>query len=115
MKCALVLASLNAIAAGWIAVGPVVNNAVDVFEVGNNGAKGKDVLTIPLAPGETTSANSFTCGRCFCLLLTQNEAAKKSTLYNMSFCLVPVPAVESNVSINSLTTNLHSNLGESRL
>jgi hypothetical protein len=56
--------------------------------------------------------NAFACGRCFCLVLATNANAQTSTLYNMSFCLVPTPAHESTLALPGLANSLHSAEGE---
>jgi hypothetical protein len=109
---ALAAALLSAPAAAWIVAGPVFNGAIDIFTMDNTGAKGKDVVSVPVTPGEETAPNAFACGRCFCLLVTNDAAAHRSYLYNISFCLVPVPAVESKTPFPGVAFNLHSNLGE---
>jgi len=102
----------------WMAVGPVADGKVNMFALNDDGTKGKDVMQIPVGEGETLAPNSFTCGRCFCLLLTQNEATSSSTLYNLTFCgkgfppEIPPAGLNQVVHIPKLTTNLHSNYGE---
>lgn len=97
---------------GWLAVSPIVNNAIDMFQLDNNGTKVKDILSIPVTAGEQTNGNAFSCGRCFCLLLTTNPKLKHSYLYNISFCLVPQPTLESKITLTGLAYNLHSERGE---
>ena len=97
----------------WIAVSKVSpTNSVDVFQLDDTGTKTKDLVTFNVKPGSVIDPNAFACGRCFCLILTTNPAARTSTLYNMSFCLVPVPTVESQVTIPFIAYNLHSYEGE---
>jgi len=127
LACCLVVAVLQlpGQASAWMAIGPITpakdasgNGTVHMFGLNDDGTKGKDVLVFPIGPGETLGPNSFTCGRCFCLLLTQNQAAATSYLYNATFCGTPGPpgippqGVHSRLAIPSLTTNLHSNYGE---
>lgn len=99
MRHAAILLALAAFAApraaAWIAVSPVTAGTVDVFQMDDKGAKTKDVVSFPVARGERVDPNAFSCGRCFCLVLATNTAARTSTLYNISFCLVPTPALES--------------------
>jgi hypothetical protein len=45
-------------------------------------------------------------------MLGTNFAAKTSTLYNISFCLVPTPALESKFALPGIVYNLHSAEGE---
>lgn len=106
------LLTLCASASAWIAVTPVANNKVDVFQMDDAGKNQKDVLSFPVAVGEVLSPNSFSCGRCFCLIMTTSRVTMTSTLYNMSFCLVPQPAVETQVTLPGLAYNLHSFEGE---
>jgi hypothetical protein len=105
-------------ALGWMAAGPIEDGAVKLFEL-KNGAKGKDVFSVKVGAGEELESNALTCGRCFCLLLTQNAAARTSTLYNVSFCPAgvspgapPAPGLNSKLTVPTVTTNLHSNYGE---
>ena len=97
----------------WLAVSKVSpTNTVDVFQLDDTGTKTKDLVTFTVKPGSVIDPNAFACGRCFCLILTTNPAARTSTLYNMSFCLVPVPTVESQVTLPFIAYNLHSYEGE---
>jgi hypothetical protein len=98
--------------AAWLAVGPIRDGHVEMFKLGDDGKKGASVLTIPVTPGEVLDSNSFTCGRCFCLMLTTDVTTQSSFLYNASFCLVDKPALESKVKVPFVATNLHCNLGE---
>jgi hypothetical protein len=114
LRCALLLSALAASDA-WLAVTPIdkATLSVDVFQMANNGSRQRDVLTIPVTAGEELDGNAFTCGRCFCLMLTNNRATTTSYLYNMSFCLVPTPKLESKLTVpNAVAYNLHSNRGE---
>lgn len=109
----VLLSALLAVAArAWIVAGPVAGGAIDVFQMDNTGARVKDVVSVPVTAGEETAPNAFACGRCFCLLVTNDPAAFRSYVYNISFCLVPVPAVESKLPLPGIAFNLHSNLGE---
>jgi len=96
----------------WLAVSPIKNNNIDLFQLDNNGTKVKDILSIPVTNGEQMNSNAFTCGRCFCLLVTVNPKLQHSYLYNISFCLVPVPTLESKITLQGIAYNLHSNRGE---
>jgi hypothetical protein len=118
LRTLALLCAAPAGALGWIAAGPVANGAVNLFQL-NDGVKGKDVFSIKVGPGEQLESNALTCGRCFCLLLTQSPAAKTSTLYNVSFCPAgvspgapPAPGLNSKLTVPAVTTNLHSNYGE---
>jgi hypothetical protein len=98
---------------GWLSVSPASNGRVDVYQLEDSGQRGKDVVNFPLTSvNDVIDPNAFTCGRCFCLLLSTNAAMKTSTLYNISFCLVPTPALESTLQIPGIAYNLHSNEGE---
>ena len=125
LRALALLGCSAAVSATWAAVGPVVsagavggNGTVDFFMLNDDGSKAKDVMQIPVGKGETLAPNSFTCGRCFCLLLTQDLSNKASYLRNVTFCGTPGPpgipaqGLQSTVKINSVTTNLHSNYGE---
>lgn len=110
---ALLLAALAAPTLSWIAVTPAdASGSVDVIELSDAGVKTADIATFKIRKGEVIDPNAWACGRCFCLLLGTNVAAQKSTLYNMSFCLVPTPALESTLSLPGLAYNLHSAEGE---
>jgi len=98
--------------ASWLAVSPPASGVVDVFTLSDAGAKAADVVSFPIGRGETVDAGAFACGRCFCLLLGTNTAARASTIYNISFCLVPSPALESTLRLPGFAYNLHSAAGE---
>ena len=96
-----------------MAVSPVgKGGAVNVFTLSDAGEDTKEVLSFAVNNGETIAPGAFACGRCFCLMLGTNFAAKTSTLYNMSFCLVPTPALESQFKLPGIAYNLHSAEGE---
>jgi hypothetical protein len=98
----------------WLALSPVdpASGKVTAFALDDKGARGADTLSFPLMAGEAVLPNSFACGRCFCLVLGTNEQAHTSTLYNFSFCIVPVPALESILPLGHVAYNLHSGEGE---
>lgn len=118
----LSLAAAAAVASAWIAVSPTIMRSspqsqgpatmVDVFQLDDTGAEVKDILSFPVTDGSTVDPNALACGRCFCLILTTNAEAKTSTLYNMSFCLVPTPIVQSSLTLPGIAYNLHSMEGE---
>jgi hypothetical protein len=109
----LLLCELLEPASAWLAVSPPSNGNLDVWQLDDTGARVKDVLTFPLSDaGERVDAGAMACGRCFCLILGTNAAANTSTLYNMSFCIVPTPALESAVPLAGIAYNVHSNEGE---
>ena len=118
LRTLALLWSAPSAALGWIAAGPIANSAVNLFEL-KDGAKGKDIFSVKVGAGEELEPNALTCGRCFCLLLTQSPAARTSTLYNVSFCPAgvspgapPAPGLNSKLTVPAVTTNLHSNYGE---
>lgn len=95
----------------WMAISPVTKGSIDMFNLGNDGAKQNDVLSFPVAAGETVAGGALACGRCFCFVLTNNAALKASYLYNISFCLVPKPVVNSKLALPGLAYNLHTQTG----
>ena len=46
------------------------------------------------------------------MILTTNAVTKTSGLYNISFCIVPTPALESRIALPRIAYNIHSNKGE---
>jgi hypothetical protein len=106
----LLLTSSSAI--GWLSVQNAAGPSVNVFTLNDDGTQGKAVLSFPIKNGEIVRNNAMACGRCFCLILGTNANTQTSTLYNMSFCLVPTPTLESQVSLPGYAYNLHSNEGE---
>jgi hypothetical protein len=120
---ALSILSLLSLSSCWIAVSPTIMRdplpgtswpatMVDVFQLDDTGAEVKDILSFPVADGDAVDPNALACGRCFCLILTTNVATQTSTLYNMSFCLVPSPIVQSSLDLPGIAYNLHSMEGE---
>jgi hypothetical protein len=73
-------------------------------------AKSQQILNFPVDPSEIEEDGAFTCGRGFCLLVTNLVAQGKSVLRNISF--FSPPQVLSTVVFDHLSYNLHSNLGE---